>query len=66
MVLTYKNNTTLYLIALALAISSFLGLFDFITKFRLESLPLLSVQNLTGIGLIYIAVQIYKNQVDYY
>ena len=66
MALTYKQRTTIYLVALALVIANFLGLFDFITKFKLEILPLLSVETITGIGLLYIAVNIYKNQVDYY
>ena len=66
MALTYKQRTTIYLLSLALAISIFAGLFNFITKFKLEIFPLLSVETLTGIGLIYIAVNIYKNQVDYY
>jgi len=66
MALTYKQNYVIYLITLAFAVFSFLGLFNFITQFRLESFPLLSVQNLIGIGLFYLAYRIYIRQVDYY
>ena len=66
MALTYKQNYLIYLVTLAFAVFSFLGVFDFITQFKLESFSLLSVQNAIGIGLFYLAYQIYRNQVDYY
>ena len=66
MQLNYKQNYILYLIIIPLAVLILLGKFQFITNFRLEIMPFLSVKNLVGIFLFYMTFQIYRHQVDYY
>ncbi len=66
MPLTYKQNYVVYLLTISLAFISLTEMFPSITEFRLESFPIASVKNLLGIGLFYLASQIYKRQVDFY
>ena len=63
--LSYKSNYVIYLVVIGVTIASFLGWFNFIMDFQLETFTLLSVKNLVSIGLFYLAMQIFKRQVDY-
>lgn len=64
--MTYKQHYVLYLITIAIAIFILLGFFKFITDFSLENFQFLSIRNLVGMSLFYLAYRIYINQVDYY
>lgn len=63
--LSYKANYIIYLVVIGATIAYFLSWFKFIMDFQLETFALLSVRNLIGIGLFYLASQIFKRQVDY-
>lgn len=61
----YKVNYVIYLVVIGSTIAYFLGWFKFIMDFQLETFALLSVRNLIGIGLFFLAMKIFKRQVDY-
>ena len=61
----YLTKYRIHLVVLGLAISLFIGWFDFITNFKLESFPIASTQNIIAIGLFYLSSEIYRRQVDY-
>jgi len=65
MPLSYKSNYAIYLIVLGATIAYLLGWLNFIMDFQLAIWSLLSVRNAIGIGLFYVAMQVFKRQIDY-
>lgn len=65
MAFTFVANYRIYLVSIGLSIAYLIGWFDWLFGFFLESLPFLSFRNVVAVGLFYVLIQMYKNQVDY-
>ena len=65
MALTYMANYRFYLFSIGVSIAYLIGWLDWFFAFSLETFPLLSLRNIAAIGLFYVTIQMYKNQVDY-
>ena len=65
MELTYKARHRIYLISLLLSIAFLFGWFPNVLNWELESFNWISVRNISGIGLFYILIKLWKEQIDY-
>ena len=65
MELTYKARHRIYLISLLLSIAFLFGWFPIVLNWELESFNWISVRNISGIGLFYILIKRWKEQIDY-